>query len=203
MSTPVDDLLGNPVAHPLSSDEEELEIQVVDDRPKKDQVPQRIPAEGDTFDPDEEIDGVNKGVKKRINRLRYEFHEQRRKAEASEKMRDEAVRYAQKVASDNGELRELVARGEQVLLGEVKGRADAELSKARDSYKKAYESGDSDELLRAQEDMWKGQYDHQMVNSYQITPEGTADQAIQQHQVQKNLQQVQQPKIPDPDPKAV
>ena len=203
MSTPVDDLLGNPVAHPLSSDEEELEIRVVDDRPKKDQVPQRIPAEGDTFDPDEEIDGVNKGVKKRINRLRYEFHEQRRKAEASEKMRDEAVRYAQKVASDNGELRELVARGEQVLLGEVKGRADAELSKARDSYKKAYESGDSDELLRAQEDMWKGQYDHQMANSYQITPEGTADQAIQQHQVQKNLQQVQQPKIPDPDPKAV
>ena len=114
MSIPVDDLLGNPVAHPLSSDEEELEIRVVDDRPKEDQVPQRIPAEGDTFDPDEEIDGVNRGVKKRINRLRYEFHEQRRKAEASEKMRDEAVRYAQKVAVDNGELRELVARGEQV-----------------------------------------------------------------------------------------
>ena len=132
MTIPMDDLLGNPVAHPLSSGEEEVDVQVVDDRPNEDQVPQRIPAEGDTFDPDEEIGGVNKNVKKRINRLRYEFHEQRRAKENAERMRDEAVRYAQNVATDNGELRQLVARGEQVLLSEVKTRADAELSKARE-----------------------------------------------------------------------
>ena len=64
---------------------------------------------------DEELQGYSKRVQKpRINKLRYETHEERRKAENAEKMRDEAYRVAQQIAEKKQrEYESLIGRGEE------------------------------------------------------------------------------------------
>ena len=114
------------VSSPLSDAEENdevledsgFEIDIVDDTPEEDRG--RIPPVDRTAkEHEEELSGVSTNVQKRIKKLKYDFHEERRAKENSARMRDEAVVYAQKIHKENQQLRDLVNRGEQVLVDEV------------------------------------------------------------------------------------
>ena len=150
MSSPNSDLMGNPITEPIMDDEPEVEVSVVDDRPEGDQKP---PSYSKNFDVDEEAARVGKSAQDRISKIKFEYHEQRRNAEAAQRMRDEAVNFADGLARENRDLKELLHRGEKVLLSEMKVRADSELDKARNEYKTAYDAGDTDALLKAQESL--------------------------------------------------
>ena len=170
MSAPLDDLMGNSLTEPISDmseDSPDVEVSVVDDRPEEDQVAPRDDERAKGFDPDEEIADIGGRAGKRIKQLRYEYHEQRRNKEAAERMREEAVGYAQNMAHQNAQLRELLERGEKVLLSEIKARTEADLRKARDGYKSAYEEGDSDAILKAQEELNRSQIDRRAADGYQ------------------------------------
>ena len=163
MSADLDDLMGNPLAEPLNvleDDSDVFEIDVVDDRPEDDQVE---PRSSESDDNDSEIEEVGGRAQKRINKLKYEFHEERRSKEAAERMREEAVRYAEQVAQENQQLKGVLERGEKVLISEMRGRADAALEKARIDYKTAYESGDPDQLIVAQEALNRSQSEKMMA----------------------------------------
>ena len=165
MSAPLDDLMGNALTEPLVEDdgisESEFEIDVIDDRPEEDQGEPRSPS--DASDVDTEIEEVGGRAQKRIKRLKYEFHEERRSKEAAQRMQEEAVRYAEQVAAENQNLKNLLQRGEKVLLSEMKSRADSDLEKARIDYKAAYESGDPEQLVQAQEALTRSQYDKEVA----------------------------------------
>ena len=66
----------------VSFDSDEIEIVEVDDRPEEDRRPVREDVE--PFNIDEEIDIQDERVKKRLNRLKYEYHQQRRAKEAAQ-----------------------------------------------------------------------------------------------------------------------
>jgi hypothetical protein len=163
MSADLDDLMGNPLAEPLNvleDDSDVFEIDVVDDRPEDDQVE---PRSSESDDNDSEIEEVGGRAQKRINKLKYEFHEERRSKESAERMREEAVRYAEQVAQENKQLKGVLERGEKVLISEMRGRADVALEKARIDYKTAYESGDPDQLIVAQEALNRSQSEKMMA----------------------------------------
>ena len=161
MSAPLDDLMGNALTEPIVDvkDSEDIEIDVVDDRPSDDQVPSRDEGRSSESDIDEEIASVGGGTSKRLSRLKYEYHEQRRAKEAAERMREEAVRFAEHMSTENRDLKDLLHRGERVLLSEIKTRTDSDLNKARNEYKAAYEEGNPDALLKAQEELTRSQYE--------------------------------------------
>ena len=195
MSASTDDILGNAMTEPIEDISEgvsspEVEIEVVDDRPAEDQVSPRDPDRASDFDPDEEIADVGGRAGKRIKQLRYEYHEQRRGKEAAEKMREEAVGYAQNVANQNSQLRELLERGEKVLLSEIKARTESDISKARDRYRAAHEEGDAEALLKAQEELNRSQYDSRAAESYQ--PLAEEPSIAQQREFQARQQAAQQ-----------
>ena len=177
MSAPLDDLMGNAMTEPIANVSEktdDIEISVVDDRPDDDQVPARDESRAKPFDVDEEIEEVGGSVNNRIKRLKYEYHEERRSKEAAERMREEAVRYADNIAKENVELKTILHRGEKVLLSEIKGRADGELDRARKEYKSAYESGDADALIKAQEALNQSQYQLSRASEAQPTVQDPA-----------------------------
>jgi len=60
--------------------------------------------------------------------------------------------------------------GEVVLVNQAKGRVDAELEKARTAYKSAYETGDSDALIEAQEAIAKLSVEKDKYDSYKPRP---------------------------------
>ncbi len=150
-------------------DEPGLEVDVVDDTPEEDRG--RIPPEARSEeDHEQELTSVSQNVQKRIKKLKYDFHEERRSKEASSRMRDEAVVYAQKLHKENEKLRELVNRGEQVLVDEVKSRTEKELEAARLQLKRAHEEGDPDSMVSAQELLAKAAYDSQKAQEYIPAP---------------------------------
>ena len=66
---------------------EEDEIEVVDDRPSEDQVPERdVEASSPDWDiSEEEINEYGGKVKERLSRLKYERHEERRAKEQAQR----------------------------------------------------------------------------------------------------------------------
>ena len=115
-------------------------------------------AESDTDEgelTDDELSGYSKRVQKRINKLKYESHEERRKTQSAIKERDEAFRVAQQIAEKNREYESLIGRGEQALINQVKERAALAVDQAKQQYRKAYEEGDTDNVVAAQEALTK------------------------------------------------
>ena len=77
--------------------------------------------------------------------------EERRKAESALREREEALRVAKTLAEENRKLQADLERGQSVILEQAKKKVAAELEDAKRLYKQAYEAGDSDKLLEAQE----------------------------------------------------
>jgi len=128
-----------------------FEIEVEDDTPEEDRGRPRRPegAEPD-IGSEEELEDYSGKVQSRIKKLRFEYHEERRQKEEAQRLRDEAIAFAESKFKEAEQFRKKLTEGENVLVGEAKGRLEAELEKAKNSYKQAYEVGDSDALIDAQ-----------------------------------------------------
>ena len=164
-----------------------FELEIVDDTPEEDRnKPRRADGQEPDIPEDDEIANYGENVQKRIKQLKYEFHEERRRKEEASRLQEEAVSYAQKIYEENQRLKKALEDGEGVLINQAKGRVEAELDKAKAAYKEAYESGDPDALVNAQEKLTELQAEKLRVNSYKPKPqpETPAPQAKAQ-QVQK------------------
>jgi len=145
----------------------ELEIEVVDDTPDQDRGKPRRPENVEAQVPDDdEIQSYSESVQKRIKQLRFEFHEERRRKEEATRLQEEALRYAQQIKAENDRLMRTLQDGEKVLVNQAKGRVEAEMDKARAAYKAAYESGDSDALIKAQERLTELQSEKMRYDGY-------------------------------------
>lgn len=150
----------------------ELEVDVIDDTPDED----RGKSQEDSVDQhEEELKNVSASVQKRINKLKYDFHEERRRKETASRMQNEAVGYAKKVADENKQLRELLNRGEQVLIDEVKSRTASDLEAAKRAVVQAHEDGDGEKIANAQEMLSKASYDLNKASEYAPVTQPTSD----------------------------
>ena len=147
-----------------------IEIEIVDDTPEADRGRAR---RDDTAKPDipedDEIARYSQDVQKRMKKLKWEFHEERRKKEEAIRQSEEAARFAKQVYDQNQYLQNTVRGGEKVLVDQAKGRVEAEMASAKALYKKAYEEGDTENLIRAQEAISTLVQHRQRVADYQPT----------------------------------
>jgi len=159
---------------------------------------------------DEELSGYSKRVQRRINKLKYDSHEERRKRDSAFAERDEAYRVAQQIAEKNREYESLIGRGEQALIGQIKERASMSVEQAKEQYRQAYEEGNTDNVVDAQQALNKATTELTEADRYAQNAEN--QQAKQQeynawaaqsaaNQQQQQIQQLrqQQPKQPDPE----
>lgn len=129
--------------------ESEIEVEVVDDTPPEDRG--KKPVEPPPEVTEDELADYSDRVKKRIQHLSRGYHDERRKAEAAQREREEAIRYAQAQLEENQRLKESYEKAQAALIEQAKARTAMELEQAKRAYKAAYESGDSDKLVTAQE----------------------------------------------------
>jgi hypothetical protein len=176
----------------VDSDDDGFEIEIVDDTPEEDQgKPRRAENTEPKIPSDDEVEKYSEGVQKRIKQLKFEFHEERRAKEEAARMQEEALRYAQQIKAENDRLKKTLDEGEATLINQAKGRIDAQLDKAKAAYKAAYESGDPDALLAAQEQLTTIQNEKYRVDNYK------PQQRVQQQAPQPTYQQpaAQPPKV--------
>lgn len=145
--------------------EGDTEIEVVDDTPEQDRG--RKPMKDAPSDvTDDELAQYSDGVKKRIQHFSKGYHEERRAKESALREREEAVRLAQNLVEENKRLQGSLGQGQQALLEQAKKVVQNELEQAKQKFKAAYESGDSDALVEAQEAMAAAKYKSERVNNF-------------------------------------
>jgi hypothetical protein len=147
----------------------DAEIEVVDDTPEEDRG--RKPMEEAPKDvTDEELSKYDESVQKRIKHFSKGYHEERRAKETALREREEALRLAQNVVEENKKLKGSLSQGQNALLEQAKKNIANEVEKARAKYKAAYEAGDSDALVAAQEEMTAVKLKADRVNNFKPAP---------------------------------
>jgi hypothetical protein len=128
----------------------EIDIEVIDDTPEEDRnrAPMKEPPEEV---PDDELQNYSDSVKKRIAHFTKGYHEERRAKEAALREREEALRLTQSLMEENKRLQANVGQNQQVMLEQAKVTVNNDLESAKKRMKEAYESGDTDAFVAAQE----------------------------------------------------
>lgn len=130
-------------------DEEDVEIEVIDDTPKKDR--NKKPSARPEDVTKEELENYSEKVRKRISHLSKGYHDERREKEKALRERQELEKFAQQLVEQNKKLKGSEAESQKLLLEEAKEKIDFEYNDAKRKYKEAYELGDTDKVLEAQE----------------------------------------------------
>ena len=163
----IDENIEQTKEQPISLTNDPVEVEVIDDTPEQDRNrPKRAENTEPNIPDDDEINSYKGDVQKRIKQLKYEYHEERRQKEEAKRTSDEAIAHAQRLVEENKKLRKTIDDGESVLVEQAKGRVDAQLAKAKQEYKEAYESGDPDKLVEAQEKLSNIQNEKYRVDNY-------------------------------------
>jgi len=182
----------------VSESENEIDIEIIDDVETKPEKKEKVFAEDVKEDSektvDEEILNVDKGVQKRIDQLTAKHHEERRQKEQAAKLRDEAIKYAQQIKAENERLSQLVNDGQQYLGKQAEERAEFAKQAAQQRYKEAYEQGNTEEMVAAQEALTRATMD--AASAEQFNARIPEEEFVQQQQEQFVPQQ-QMPSRPD------
>lgn len=143
---------------------------------------------------DDEIEKYDEKVKKRISDLQSGFHNERRRAEEASREKDEALSFAQSIAEENKKLKGSLNVGQTALLEQAKKVVSNEVDDAKRRYKLAYESGDSDALVDAQELLTTAKIKMDRVNNFKP--------ALQDEETNVKIAPREVPRQPQADPKA-
>lgn len=182
-------------------DSNEIEIEVVDDTPEQDRGrPRRADGAEPEIPDDDEISNYSDNVQSRIKKLRFEYHEERRRKEESERIRDEAVAYAKKLHEENQKLQANLKKGESVLVQQAKTRVESQLDKAKQDYKQAYEVGDADKIVEAQEAISKYSSEKSRLERYRPRPQAKTEEFDAQQVAQSIEQNARATIQPPPEP---
>ena len=176
------------------SEDNSPDIEVEDDTPEADRGREPMPKEVVEELEADELEEYSEKVKIRLKQMKKVWHDERREKERVMREQTEALNAAQRLLEENRQLKQSISQGEQTLVGSFKQNAEFEFEKAKREYKDAYEAGDTDRVLDAQEQLNAAQYKLQQLAGYRP--------ALQEEEyaVQPAQPQVQ---IPQPDQKTI
>lgn len=171
--------------------EDEFEIEIEDDTPEPDRgrnpLPQNVVEELEK----DEMEEYSDNVKTRIRQMKKVWHDERREKERALREQQEAIEFAKRVLEENKHLKGRLSRGEQTFVHTYKTAAEMELDAAKRAYKDAYDMGDSEKLVEAQQKISDAQYKIRRASEY--VP------ALQQEETV--VQREPEVPAPRPDPK--
>lgn len=154
---------------PVSNESEKPEIEVEDDTPEADRGREPMPKEIVDELENDELEEYSEKVKLRLKQMKKVWHDERREKERLQREQAEALAVAQRILQENNQLKQSLSQGEGHLVNSFKQAAAYEVEAAKRAYREAYESGDADKLVDAQEKLNAASYRMQQLNSYRPT----------------------------------
>lgn len=174
---------------------DEYEIEIADDIPEQDRnkepLPKEIVEELEEADDSEDYSG---NVKNKFKQYKKAWHDERRAKEEAFREQEEALSMAQKLLDDNKRLKNLLESGEKELINTYQSQAELEVAQAKRNYKEAYDFGNTDAIVDAQEELMKATNKLDKANNFRPT--------IPNVEVDVHLPQKQPAKAAQVDPKA-
>ena len=182
----------------IDAEGDNVEIDVVDDTPAQDRDRKPLPKEiVEELEKDEATE-YSERVKERMAQLKKVWHDERREKEAAAREREEAIRFAQAIQEENRRLKSNLSSGEQTYIQAVASAAEKEMTLAKRDYREAYDTGNTDAIIDAQQRMNDAQYRLTQVQNYRPQYE----KALQEEQNQVYMQP-ERSQVPKPDRKAL
>lgn len=161
-------------------DDDDVELEVVDDTPKADRG--RKPSEPPADVTDEELSEYSDKVRNRIQHFSKGYHDERREKEKALRERQELERVAQQLVEENKKLKGTVNKNQEALLEQAKRASASELEQAKRAYKAAYESGDADAVVTAQENLTAAKMRAERVANFKVPALQEESIAVQNEQ---------------------
>ncbi len=174
----------------------EIEIEIEDDTPVEDRNKEPMPREiVDKLDADEleEYDGA---VKEKLKQMKKVYHDERREKERALRDQQEAITFAKRIAEENKRIKQMFSYGEREYAETLKTSAEMSLEMAKQDYKKAYEEGDTDKVIDAQQRMQEANMRVMQAKNFRPT-------ALQEENFEVQTQPEQVQSVPKPDNKAM
>jgi hypothetical protein len=175
----------------IESQEKDIELEVEDDTPEQDRGRQPLPQEMVKELEEDELEDYSEKVKTRLKQMKKVWHDERREKEAARREQQEAVALAQKLVEENKKLKGRLSEGEKSLITTATSAAELEMEMAKRAYKEAYDSGDTDKIVEAQEKLNNAGYRLQRLKGYK-PPLQTEDNDVQSPQVQAQAPRLDQ-----------
>jgi hypothetical protein len=157
----------------------EPEIEIVDSTPEKDRGYKVVDSDNIKDPTDDELNEYSASVQKRLKELTFARHNERRKAEALAREREEFERAARTLMQENQRLKQYVQTGEQEFSKVATTAAEAELNDARRKLKEAHESFDTDAIIAAQEALADAKVKLDRAKNFRPTPLQEEQEAVQ------------------------
>jgi hypothetical protein len=179
-----DEKTENPKGEAAESQED---IEIVDDTPAQDRGRKPMEEPPKEFD-DDEIQKYDESVQKRIKHFTKGYHEERRAKEAAQREKEEAIRIAQIIAEENKKLKGSLNVNQNALLEQAKKTVKQEVDQAKQRYKEAYEAGDSDALVAAQDELTTAKMKMEKINNFRPAPLQQEETNVQPVQIQPKKQ---------------
>ena len=150
----------------VAEKEEEFELEIEDDTPEEDRNREPLPENlKDELEKDE-LEEYSDNVKNKLKQMKKVWHDERREKEKALRENDEAAVFAKKLMEENKKLKGQLTKGEENYVTTYKAAAELEIEAAKKGYKEAYDTGDADKLVDAQENLTKAQYKLQKAKEY-------------------------------------
>lgn len=175
----------------------DLEIEIEDDTPPEDrgreptpkEVVQKLEVEVS------ELDQYSEDAKKKMIQMKKIWNDERRAREAAEREQQAALDAAKRLREENERIKTMLTKGEQEYVAAMKSAADLQLEMAKRVYKEAYDAGDSDKMMEAQQAITNATLQLDRVKNFKMPP-------LQEKEIDVQSEQQYQPAV-RPDDKVM
>ncbi len=151
---------------PVEEDEDKVEIEIEDDTPVEDRGRRTSKPEFVEKVEKDELDLYSQEARSKIDAFRKFYHDERREKEKALREQQEAVQVAKKLYEEVKQLKGRVNSSDEAAVSSFKTSAEHELEMAKKEYKEAYDAGDSDKLVEAQDKLTTAKMKIDKASSY-------------------------------------
>ena len=170
---------------------DDFEIEIEDDTPDEDKGKQPMPKEIVEEIEKDELETYSDDVKTRLKQLKKVYHDERRAKEEILREQQAALEVTQRLFEENRRIKAMLQNGEKEYVSAIKSAAEAKLEVVKKAYKEAHETGDSDQLLAAQQAMTQIQMEIERAKQFKLPP--LQEEKFEVQKRQEPVQPVQRP----------
>jgi hypothetical protein len=176
--------------------DEQIIIDVEDNTPAEDRnkPPMEEKVKEELYN--DELEDYSTKVKKKLIQMKRLAHEERREKDNAIREQQEAINFAQKMMQENQRLKSNLNNSEKNVLATVQKAVAMEMDAAKRAYREAYDSGDTDKVMEAQERLTQATLKTEKVKNFRPP-------ALQEQETPVQMQSQPAPQFrPDPSAQA-
>lgn len=173
--------------------EDDFELEIEDDTPELDRGRKPLPKEVREELENDDLEKYTEDAQAKLRALNKVWHDERREKEQALRERQAAEDMAKRMLEENKQLKSRLSSGEQSYLNTYKNAAELELNAAKRAYKEAYDMGDADRLVEAQQQIADANYKLRRAEEY----------VPSRHEEETEVQSVPEAQVPRPDQRTI